>query len=120
MNQSSDEASETIGLVDWTIGQTEKRKRTGEIAHLEKAEVVQKSESRTEEKIDIGGIVDPLVYSYEDRGLASDVKALKAVEIISMNYCVMSCCEQLPGQSTKQPVLGCLESGIQRQYTLTT
>ena len=58
MNQSSDEASETIGLVEWTIGQTEKRKRTGEIALLEKAEVLQKSESRTEEKIDIGGIVD--------------------------------------------------------------
>ena len=57
MNQSSDEASETIRLVDWTIGQTEKRKRTGEIAHLEKAEVLQKSESRAEEKIDIGGIV---------------------------------------------------------------
>ena len=32
-----------------------------------------------------------LVYSYEDRGLAGDVKALRAAEVISFNHCVMSC-----------------------------
>ena len=32
-----------------------------------------------------------LVYSYEDRGLAGDVKALRAVEVISTNNCVLFC-----------------------------
>ena len=31
------------------------------------------------------------MYSYEDRGLAGDVKALRAVEVISINHCVLFC-----------------------------
>ena len=31
------------------------------------------------------------MYSYEDQGLAGDVKALRAVEAISINHCVMLC-----------------------------
>ena len=37
----------------------------------------------------IGGMVNLHSYSYEDRGLAGDVKALRAIEVISINHCVM-------------------------------
>ena len=35
------------------------------------------------------------MYSYEDRGLAGNVKALRVVEVISRNHCVLICIVKL-------------------------